>query len=159
MRDNYFEENRRALVRHQADTPTRAYIDQASGMAGGRRASQERLRYLESGVPGMALAWRGFGRPRRPPRGAPTAGLPGARVFLTAFPSRAVNPRNFRCPPAALEIRRMHRLRGYDRRAAWRGLRRSRYPIPAWLHLLACRCRLAERSARRDDREIGGQER
>jgi hypothetical protein len=65
MRDNYFEENRRMLVRQQADATTRAYIDQASGMPGGRRASQERLRYLESGVPGMALAWRGFGPPRR----------------------------------------------------------------------------------------------
>src|ERR1700685_4698135 len=79
MRDNYFEENRRMLVRHQADATTRAYIDQAAGMPGGRRASQERLTRFYALRYGRAasLAWRGFGR--RLPRAKPTAGLPRRR--------------------------------------------------------------------------------
>ena len=62
------------LVRHQADATTQAHIGQASGMPGGRRASQERLtrfdalRYLESGVPGMEGV--------RPPDAPDEAGAP-----------------------------------------------------------------------------------
>ena len=64
MRDNYFEENRRMLVRHQADATTR-HIDQASGMPGGRRASQERLTRFDALRYGRtaSLAWRGAARP------------------------------------------------------------------------------------------------
>ena len=64
MRDNYFEENRRMLVRHQADATTRAYIDQASGMPGGRRASQERLTRFDALRTGEQRPWRGGGAAR-----------------------------------------------------------------------------------------------
>ena len=64
------------LVRHQADATTQAYIDQASGMPGGRRASQERLtRFDALNGRTASLAWRGSARPDDPSRAEPTAGL------------------------------------------------------------------------------------